>query len=235
VKWETRFSSPENKREYVRQLFATIAPRYDLITVLLSFGLDRRWKRRLISLHDARDLSVLDLASGTGDLAYGIAGHGAKTVVALDITHGMLRRASQKHRDRRVAFVTGDMMALPFPDRSFDLVTIGYGLRNVPVLAKAFNEAARVLRLHGVLLSLDFDKPENGLVRSIYLTYLSVVGSLLGAVLHRDADTYRYIPESIKRWPGSAGVCAIARDNGFRRCEAFPVLGGLMTIHRAEK
>ena len=235
MKWEKRFSSPENKREYVRRLFSTIAPRYDLITVLLSFGLDRRWKRRLASLHDARGLSVLDLASGTGDLAYEIAGRGAKSVIGLDITHAMLHLASQKRQGRRVAFVGGDMMALPFPDASFDLVTIGYGLRNVPVLEKAFSEAARVLTAKGVLLSLDFNKPEQGLVRMVYLGYLSIVGSLLGTLLHRDADTYRYIPESIKRWPGSAGVCVIARDNGFRHCEGFPMLGGLMTMHRARK
>ena len=235
MKWEKRFSSPENKREYVRRLFSTIAPRYDLITVLLSFGLDRRWKRRLASLHDARGLAVLDLASGTGDLAYEIAGRGAKRVIALDITQSMLQRALQKRQGRRVSLVAGDMMALPFPDASFDLVTVGYGLRNVPVLEKAFDEAARVLRPDGVLLSLDFNKPEHWFVRIVYLGYLSIVGSLLGTVLHGDADTYRYIPESIKRWPGSEGVCVMARDNGFGRCEALPVLGGLMTIHRACK
>jgi ubiquinone/menaquinone biosynthesis methyltransferase len=235
VKWEKRFSSPESKREYVRRLFSTIAPRYDLITVLLSFGQDRRWKRRLASLHDATGQAVLDLASGTGDLAYEVADRGAREVIALDITHAMLERASRKRAGRRVAFVTADMMALPFPDASFDLITTGYGLRNVPLLEKAFKEAARVLRADGVLLSLDFNKPERGFVRGVYLTYLSIVGSLLGAILHGDADTYRYIPESIKRWPGSQGVCSIARDNGFRHCEALPVLGGLMTIHRAWK
>ena len=235
MKWERRFSSPESKREYVRRLFSTIAPRYDLITVLLSFGQDRRWKRRLVSLHDASGQSVLDLATGTGDLAYEVAGRGAREVIALDITHAMVQRASRKRQGRRVAFVTADMMALPFPDACFDLITTGYGLRNVPLLEKAFHEAARVLRSDGVLLSLDFNKPEQGLVRGVYLTYLSIVGSVLGAILHGDADTYRYIPESIKRWPGSHGVCAIARANGFRECEALPVLGGLMTIHRAWK
>jgi ubiquinone/menaquinone biosynthesis methyltransferase len=235
VKWDRRFSTAENKREYVRHLFSTIAPRYDLITVLLSFGQDRRWKRYLASLHDAADQSVLDLAAGTGDLAYAMADRGAKAVIALDITHGMLQRAALKRQRRRVAFVTGDMMALPFPDACFDLITVGYGLRNVPLLEQAFTEAARVLRIHGVLLSLDFNKPEQRVVRGVYLTYLSVVGSLLGTVLHGDADTYRYIPESIKRWPGSEGVCAVARAHGFRQCEALPVLGGLMTIHRAWK
>lgn len=235
MKWEGRFSSPERKREYVRRLFSTIAPRYDLITVLLSFGQDRRWKRRLVSLHDASGQTVLDLATGTGDLAYEVAGRGAKEVIALDITHAMLQRASRKRQNERVAFVTGDMMALPFPDACFDLITTGYGLRNVPLLARAFKEAARVLRADGVLLSLDFNKPEQGFVRGAYLMYLSVVGSMLGAILHGDPDTYRYIPESIKRWPGSRGVCSIACANGFRECDILPVFGGLMTIHRALK
>jgi demethylmenaquinone methyltransferase/2-methoxy-6-polyprenyl-1,4-benzoquinol methylase len=235
VKWERRFSSPERKREYVRRLFSTIAPRYDLITVLLSFGQDRRWKQRLASLHDPGGKSVLDLAAGTGDLAYEIASRGARQVIALDITHAMLERASLKRQGRRVAFVTGDMMALPFRDASFDLVTVGYGLRNVPLLEVAFKEAARVLRADGLLLSLDFNRPERAIVRGVYLTYLSVVGSVLGAILHGDPDTYRYIPESIKRWPGSHGVCSIACANGFRRCEILPVFGGLMTIHRAWK
>ena len=235
MKWQRRFSSPERKREYVRRLFSTIAPRYDLITVLLSFGQDRRWKQRLASLHDPSGKSVLDLAAGTGDLTYEIASRGAKEVIALDITHEMLERASLKRQGRRVAFVTGDMMALPFPDASFDLVTVGYGLRNVPLLEVAFKEAARVLRGDGVLLSLDFNRPERAIVRGVYLTYLSVVGSVLGAILHGDPDTYRYIPESIKRWPGSHGVCSIACANGFRRCDVLPVFGGLMTIHRAWK
>ena len=235
MKWEGRFSSPERKREYVRGLFSTIAPRYDLITVLLSFGQDRRWKRRLASLHDPAGKSALDLACGTGDLAYEIARRGARRVIGLDITRSMLELASAKREAERVAFVTGDMMALPFPDAAFDLITTGYGLRNVPVLDTALREAARVLKGGGVLLSLDFNKPDNRVMRRIYLSYLSVVGSIVGAMLHADPDTYRYIPESIKRYPGGEGVRSAALRAGFAGCEIFPVLGGLMTIHRAVK
>jgi ubiquinone/menaquinone biosynthesis methyltransferase len=235
VTWEGRFSSPERKREYVRRLFSTIAPRYDLITVLLSFGRDRAWKRRLAALDDPRGKSVLDLACGTGDIAFELAQRGARTVVGLDITHLMLRLAARKPslQARRVMFVTADMMALPFRDGAFDLVTTGYGLRNVPVLERALSEAARVLRPGGVLLSLDFNKPTNRFVRGVYLTYLTIVGSVLGAILHRDPDTYRYIPESIRRYPGSERVRALTLAAGFARCDVFAVLGGLMTIHRA--
>lgn len=235
--WDGRFSSPERKRAYVRRLFSTVAPRYDLITVVLSFGQDRRWKRRLIALHDPAGKSILDLACGTADIAFGLARRGGRHVVGLDITLPMLELASAKqaHIRKQVAFVAADMMALPFRDATFDLVTTGYGLRNVPRLDTALIEAARVLRDGGILLSLDFNRPENRFVRGVYLAYLTVVGSSLGMILHGDPDTYRYIPESIRRYPGSEGVKAVARASGFSCVEAYPVLGGLMTIHRAVK
>ena len=237
MKWQERFSSPERKRQYVRSLFATIADRYDLITVLLSGGLDKRWKRRLVTeIPSPANASVLDLACGTGDIAFEAAAVGSR-VVGLDITPRMVRLASLKPQRfrHRVSFVTGDMMALPMRDESFDVVTTGYGLRNVPDLAGALAEIHRVLRPGGLLLSLDFDRPTNRIVRSVYLTYLTVVGSALGAVLHGDPDTYRYIPESIQRYPGAAGVCALARKTGFGRCAHSPVLGGFLALHSASK
>jgi demethylmenaquinone methyltransferase/2-methoxy-6-polyprenyl-1,4-benzoquinol methylase len=237
VKWQRRFSSPERKREYVRGLFATIADRYDLITILLSYGQDRRWKRRLAAMATGiAEPRVLDLACGTGDIAFELAARGDR-VVGLDVTHRMLQLASRKAQasGRRVPFVTGDMMALPLPDASFDVVTTGYGLRNVPDLAGALAEIHRVLRPGGLLLSLDFDRPANRVIRGVYLGYLTVVGSTLGVVFHGDPDTYRYIPESIQRYPGAAGVCALARKAGFGRCAHQPVLGGFLAVHSATK
>src|SRR5574338_68035 len=151
--------SPDAKRQYVRRLFATIADRYDLITVLLSYGQDARWKRRVAALAGARaGLAALDLASGTGDIAFRLADRGVRTI-GLDVTHRMLQLARAKRRD--VPFVTGDMMALPFPDARFDIVTTGYGIRNVPVIQTAIAEIARVLKPGGVFVSLDFDRPAN--------------------------------------------------------------------------
>lgn len=227
------FSTPQSKRQYVRNLFATIADRYDLITRVLSYGQDARWKARLVAMANVTaGARALDLACGTGDIAFAMAQRGARTI-GLDITHRMLQLASL--RSRRVPLIAGDMTSLPFQSDAFDLVTTGYGLRNVPVLETAVAEALRVLKPGGVLLSLDFNNPSSRLVRTVYLTYLSIVGSALGAILHGDPDTYRYIPQSIRRYPGAAGVSAIARRAGFSRCEALPVLGGLMTIHRAVK
>ena len=229
--------TPETKSRYVRRLFATIADRYDLITVLLSCGLDRRWKERVTVLSAAtQGMRALDLACGTGDIAYALAGRGAQ-VIGLDITFRMLQLAAQKQSSERPnpAFVAGDMMALPIASGSVDLVTAGYGIRNVPAIAPALVEIARVLKAGGTFVSLDFNRPSNRVVRAIYLGYLTLVGSLLGFILHRDPDTYRYIPESIRRYPGAEGVSALARAHGFRTCAHLPVLGGLMAIHHARK
>ena len=230
-------ATPEGKRRYVRTLFATIADRYDFITIALSYGQDRRWKRRLIGLvGPPRGLRVLDLATGTGDIAYSLASSGAR-VVGLDITHRMIELAIGKKSEHAgsCSFVVGDMLTLPFPDRSFDLVTTGYGLRNVPNLGGAVEEIARVLAPGGLALSLDFNRPANGLVRRAYLLYLTVVGSGLGWLLHGDPDTYRYIPASIRQYPGAEAVGRLMEARGFTDVLYLPVLGGLMTIHRARR
>ena len=227
-------ATPDGKRRYVRQLFATIADRYDLITVLLSYGQDRSWKRRLVGMVPAPSgARVLDLATGTGDIAYLFHSAGAR-VVGLDLTPRMIELARAKQPDgARPAFLVGDMIALPFPSGAFDLVTTGYCLRNVPDLSAALDEIARVLRPGGRLLSLDFDRPSNSLVRAAYLAYLSAVGGLVGWILHRDADTYRYIPASIRTYPGGAGVVQLMRAHGFADAAWHRVLGGFMAIHDA--
>lgn len=230
-------STPDGKRRYVRRLFATIAPRYDFITIALSYGQDRRWKRKLIALAAVTpEDRVLDVACGTGDLLFAAAPR-ARQAVGLDVTLGMLQLARGKAQKARrpLAFVTGDMLALPFTDGRFTVVTTGYGLRNVPDLAQAVSEIRRVLQPGGRLLSLDFNRPANALVRTAYLTYLTVVGSALGLVLHRDPDTYRYIPESIRNYPGAKGVAAILEQSGFGDVRVIPLLAGLMAIHTGRR
>jgi demethylmenaquinone methyltransferase/2-methoxy-6-polyprenyl-1,4-benzoquinol methylase len=125
------------------------------------------------------------------------------------------------------------MLALPFPDRSFTVVTIGYGLRNVPDLEQSLREIRRVVEPRGRVLSLDFNRPSNPIVRGAYLFYLTIVGSVLGYALHRDPDTYRYIPESIRSYPGAAGVATMMERLGFTDVKVVRVLGGLMAIHTA--
>jgi len=237
VSLSDRIATPEGKSRFVRSLFATIADRYDLITVALSYGQDQRWKRKLVALaQPSAGLRALDLATGTGDIAFALAASGAR-VVGLDITARMIELAAGKARARVTAatFLVGDMLALPFPDRSFDLVTTGYGLRNVPDLTRAIEEIARVLVPGGLALSLDFNRPANGLVRRAYVAYLTIVGGALGWILHRDPDTYRYIPASIQRYPGAEPVARLMEAHGFTEVRYLPVLGGLMAIHSARR
>lgn len=226
------FATPAAKRAHVRQLFATIAGRYDLLTRVLSFGQDRRWKARLVreARISASDV-VLDLACGTGDIALAIADIGADQVIGLDLTPHMLEIAARKAGP--VRYVAGDMNALPIRSASVDLVTTGYGLRNVPDLEAAIAEIARVLGRGGRFLSLDFNRPDSATLRAAYYAYLWIAGSVLGWVLHRDAETYRYIPASIDRYPGAAGVVRILIAHGFTDVRVVPLLGGLMSLHVA--
>lgn len=230
-----QIATPAGKRRYVRRLFATIADRYDLITVVLSYGRDAAWKRRVIRLAgvDART-RVLDLACGTGDIALLAAARGAR-VVGVDVTLRMIQLARSKSSGCQARFLVGDMVALPIASASFDVVTAGYGLRNVPDLDAAIREMSRALAPGGIFVSLDFNRPSNLLIRGVYLAYLEVVGGALGWILHRDPDTYRYIPASIRNYPGAQGVAARLRDHGFTEVTYYRVLGGLMAIHAARK
>ncbi|MEO7189778.1 MAG: ubiquinone/menaquinone biosynthesis methyltransferase [Vicinamibacterales bacterium] len=229
------FASPVIKRRYVRQLFSTIAARYDLITRLLSFGLDQRWKRKLVAAARIHATTrVLDLACGTGDLALLALARGGR-VTGLDLAAPMIALARKKPGGSAVRWLVGDMGMLPFATGSVDVVTTGYGLRNVPDLQDALLEIHRVLIATGVVCSLDFNRPESRLVRSVYLGYLTMVGSALGWILHGDPNTYRYIAASLRRYPGAAGVATLMRGAGFSEVRVVPLLGGLMTLHVGSK
>jgi len=232
-------ATPQGKRRYVRSLFARIADRYDLITRVLSYGQDRRWKRRLVDLASpAPGLRALDLATGTGDIAFALAAKGAG-VVGVDVTFRMIELAIAKTAaspgGAAPRFLVGNMTALPFPSASFDVVTTGYGLRNVPDLPGALGEIRRVLRPGGRMLSLDFNRPRNALVRRAYFVYLQAIGGALGWILHRDPDTYRYIPASLRDYPGAEGVTRLMASAGFETARHYPVLWGLMSIHYGQR
>jgi demethylmenaquinone methyltransferase/2-methoxy-6-polyprenyl-1,4-benzoquinol methylase len=170
---QEHIASPAKQQFYVNQMFATIAPRYDLVTTLLSYGQDQRWKRKLVAMADVQPHhQVLDLACGTGNIACLVArqldSRGQATGV--DITPGMVERARRKGlHEPRVHFETGDICQLSFPDTSFDRITVGYGVRNVPDISRLLDEIFRLLKPAGHFLSLDFGRPESRLYRRAYL------------------------------------------------------------------
>lgn len=233
-------SSKEKKQSYVTQMFETIAPRYDFITVFLSYGMDRGWKRKMIGMLDlAGDERALDLACGTGDITFAL---GEKLprgrAVGVDITKGMIDIAESKRAERgvkNVFFHRADIMRLPFADASFDCVTCGYALRNVPDVGGALEEIRRILKPGGRFCSLDFAHPDSRLYRWLYLNYLVVVGSTVGLLLHGDADVYRYIPESLKLYPGQHGVKSLMDRLGFVETAIREFGGGIMAINSGRK
>ncbi|HEY7914973.1 MAG TPA: ubiquinone/menaquinone biosynthesis methyltransferase [Blastocatellia bacterium] len=233
-------SSREKKQRYVNRMFEIIAPKYDFFTVFMSYGMDRGWKRALVQMaalegHE----SALDIACGTGDITFQIArGLQTGSCTGLDITHGMLKIAERKRRHanlENLSFHRADILRMPFADNTFDRVTGGYALRNVPDIEAALSEIMRVLKPGGRFLSLDFGRPDNGPYRWLYIKYLIATGSAVGLALHGDADTYRYIPETLKLYPGQRGVEEMMRRAGFVETGFRTFGGGIMAINYGTK
>jgi demethylmenaquinone methyltransferase / 2-methoxy-6-polyprenyl-1,4-benzoquinol methylase len=224
----------------VRDLFSRIAWRYDLVNDLISFGLHRRWKRRTVRLALAGSPAkarVLDLCCGSGDLVFLEEDAGARDVVGADFTLSMLAVARRRTRDRRSAsrLVQADALGLPFPEGTFDAITVAYGLRNVADLPAALAEMRRVLAPGGKVAILDFGKPDGPIASALYSAYLGVAMPLVGWLFHGDADTYRYIPASLERYPGQRGVERLMKEAGFVNSRFENALLGTMGINLGEK
>jgi demethylmenaquinone methyltransferase/2-methoxy-6-polyprenyl-1,4-benzoquinol methylase len=234
------YAPGEQRAERVNELFDSIAPRYDLVNDLQSLGLHRHWKGRLVKLADAKPGDrVLDVCCGTGDISLAFARAGLK-VVGLDFSEGMLAVARQRLVAGRAAageaqFLKGDALHLPFPDGSFEVVTMGYGLRNLADWEAGLREMLRVLRPGGRLLVLDFGKPDNRLWRAIYFAYLKYVCPLLGRFACGDRDSYAYILESLKHYAAQRGVAARMTELQLTGVRIVNFLGGATSINMGVK
>ncbi len=235
------YAPGEPRAAKVNDLFDAIARRYDLLNDLQSFGLHRRWKRRVADLAAAGPgARALDLCCGTGDIAFALAGRGAETT-GLDFSENMLevaesrRVGNSKLKTHNLKFLQGDAQQISFPDNLFDIVTVGYGLRNLASWECGVDEMFRVARPGARLIVLDFGKPPNALWRKIYFTHLKISVPLIGWLFCGNAQAYAYILESLKHYPAQLGVAGKMRDLKLANVRVINLLGGAMAINYGEK
>lgn len=230
----------------VNQLFAAIAPRYDRINDLQSFGMHHRWKDRLVALAELKPGDrALDVCCGTGDIAERLAATGAE-VTGLDFTAEMLDVARTRARNSalltprsalasRLTYLQGDAMKLPFPDASFDAVTVGFGLRNLTEWQDGLREMHRVTKPGGRLLVLDFGRPDNALWRALYFGYLRVIVPVYGKLFCGNWSAYAYILESLKAYPSQRGVERAMRELKCQDVRVINFFGGAMSINHCAR
>jgi demethylmenaquinone methyltransferase/2-methoxy-6-polyprenyl-1,4-benzoquinol methylase len=237
-----RTVDPDEKAGLVRDVFDSVAGRYDLMNDVMSFGIHRLWKRFAIGLAGVRaGQQILDLASGTGDLAdrfSDLVGPDGQ-VVMTDINAAMLNVGRDRMIDRghvgNLNYAQVDAEALPFPNDTFDLVTIAFGLRNVTHKQQALDAMYQVLRPGGRALVLEFSKPLSRPLARLYDIYSFQVLPRMGQLVAKDAESYRYLAESIRMHPDQETLRGMMETAGFERCDVHNLTGGIVAVHRGFK
>jgi len=231
-------SYDEKRAPKVREMFSRLAGRYDVVNDVMSFGLHRVWKKQTVRLAlDGRHgvIRWLDLCCGTGDLCFRAERENVR-VCGADFTLPMLAVARRRKIEQRGTsrFLQADALRLPFADGSFDVISVGYGLRNLADLERGLTEMRRVLAPGGRAVILDFGKPENPVAGALYQGFLYTMMPAVGWLFHGDPQTYLYIPESLKRYPGQRGVQEMMRRAGFVHARYEEKLLGTMGINIGE-
>lgn len=229
-------NSAEDHARRVRDMFARISPRYDLLNHLLSANIDKRWRRKVVGTLRpllSPNAQVLDVACGTGDLSIALFENTGARVVGIDFCRPMLELAARKQA--QLAFVEGDALQLPFGDGAFDAVTIGFGLRNLASVERGLSELRRVLKPNGWAAILEFSKPVVPGFRSLTAVYCTHVLPRIGGLLSGSRSAYEYLPDSVSRFPDQETLSAMMGQAGFVDVTFKNLSGGIAALHTGQR
>lgn len=233
-------NKPETKKTQVTHMFDGISKSYDLLNRIITLGIDVLWRKRVFKLlQKEQPKSILDIATGTGDLVLELAKINADKIIGLDISPGMLEIGKQKVKNKqledRIDMQLGDSEALPFDKETFDGVTIAFGVRNFENLELGLQEIIRVLKPNGALVVLETAVPQNRLLRSLYTLYTQKIMPFIGKLFSKDPSAYQYLSDSAAIFPCGEQFNNILRKNGFIEVEDFPQTLGVSSIYFARK
>lgn len=236
----TPYKTSENKKEQVRAMFNHVAHKYDFLNKLLSFGIDKSWRRKtVLELHKTNPKIVLDVATGTADLAIAASGVNASKIVGVDISENMLavgrKKIAEKKLNSLIELQQADSENLPFEKNYFDSVMVAFGVRNFQNLQDGLKEMNRVLKPGGQLLVLEFSQPTKFPVKQLYSFYSRFVLPVIGNKISGDSAAYDYLPESVKYFPSGNDFASILSQCGFNKITIMPFTFGVVTLYTAFK
>ena len=232
--------SDQSKKVQVTKMFDTISKEYDGLNRVISFGIDVKWRNKVVKLiAEKNPQNILDIATGTGDLAISLTATNAKEIIGLDISDGMLevgrQKISSKNLDGMISMVIGDSEDLPFEDSSFDAITVAFGVRNFENLEKGLSEILRVLKPNGIFVILETSVPTNPIYKAGYKFYSKLILPSIGKLFSKDRVAYKYLSESASVFPYGEVLNNILRKIGFISVEDKPQTMGVATIYTASK
>lgn len=233
-------NSTLGKKEQVAQMFDTISGNYDNLNRVISFGIDVKWRKKVLKIvSDSKPKTILDIATGTGDLAILMAQSNAEKIIGLDISAGMLevgrKKVEEKKLSDRIELILGDSENMPFEDNYFDAITVGFGVRNFENLEKGFAEILRVLKPNGVFVILETSVPDKTPYKQGYRFYSKNILPIIGKLFSKDNSAYGYLSESAAAFPYGEALNNILRKIGFIDVVAMPQTFGVATIYSASK
>lgn len=236
----TPYNQTDSKKEQVAEMFNNISGNYDFLNHFLSVGIDILWRKKAIRLlKDVKPDTVLDVATGTGDFAIEALNLEPTKITGIDISKGMLDMGKIKMKDRgfdsKIEMLLGDSENLPFEDKSFDAITVGFGVRNFENLEKGLSEMHRVLSEKGKVAVLEFSKPKKFPIKQLYNFYFLKVLPGIGKLISKDARAYTYLPESVKVFPDGDDFVTIMKKCGYTDIQQHPLSFGIATIYLAKK